>query len=146
MARRRYHQQLEQKIVEYVNNRMRFKSVYDEMPPNSQLGRVQVLVRQALPTGDVATVLRRFNQFKAAAKTQFAKAWFKEQSLETWITTLLEQPERVWHELEFTQPITIAGHTAKRDANTAALQLIAAVLAAPSRLRRQEEEAAHVSA
>jgi CRISPR-associated protein Csx10 len=140
MARRLLAQELERKIIAYVNTNLSLQSVYNQLPPNSQLARVRVLVRRALPRGDVALVLDEFNRFKTASREQFDRSQFRGQSLSTWITTLLEQPERVWFELDNFSAPPVAEYEAPRDSANAALRLLYAVLTTSMRLRDQEEE------
>lgn len=134
MARQLYTRSVEQSIVEFVKN-----NPIDKPPENSQLGRLRTLVRQALPKADAEYVRAHFAAFKPTARRQYERAHIGHDTFEEWIGMLLKDPEKVWNQLYDFRPPPIAGQEAQRNAPRVALQLIAAVLAAPARDERQQE-------
>jgi CRISPR-associated protein Csx10 len=134
MARQLYERSVEQHIVEFVND-----TPVAQMPDNSQLGRLRVLVRQALPTGDVEYVRTRFAEFKSTARHQFERARLGDEAFSEWIENLLSEPSRVWIQFSAFQSRAIAGQDAERNDRQVALQLLAAVLAALTRAERTQE-------
>lgn len=134
MARQLYTRSVEQSIVDFVKN-----NPIDNPPENSQLGRLRTLVRQALPTADAEYVRTHFVAFKPTARRQYERARIGYDTFEEWIDMLLSDPEQVWNQLYDFRPPPIAGQEAQRDAPRVALQLLAAVLAAPARDERLQE-------
>lgn len=136
MARQLYERSVEQYIVEFVKN-----NPVSQVPTNSQFGRLRVMVRQALPNADIETVRERFGEFKPTARSQYERARLGNISFDEWITQLLDHPDNVWNQQfnAFPEHI-IAGQSADRNDRRVTLQLLAAVLAAPTRDQREQEE------
>jgi CRISPR-associated protein Csx10 len=136
MARQLYERSVEQSIVEFVKD-----TSVSQPPENSQLGRLRMLVRQALPTSDVEFVRTHFAEFKSTARNQFARARLGDESFGEWIEHLLVDPGHVWtqfNNFNFNAQ-KIADQVAERNDRQVALQLLAAVLAAPTREERGQE-------
>lgn len=138
MANRLLEQHIERGILQFVRDYVWAESVGD-MPANSQLSRIQTLVRQALPTGDVGLVKRQFAKFERASIEQFERARLEKQSFYKWIKTLLDQPESVWNKVYPREVPEVAGQFAQKDKLTqqTTLRLLAAVLAAPAHKRKE---------
>ncbi len=134
MARQLYERSVEQHIVEFVKNHP-----VSQVPSNSQFGRLRVVVRQALPTADVEFVRARFAEFKSTARSQYERARLDNGAFDAWITQLLEHPDRVWTQFNTFPEHSIAGQSAERNDHRVTLQLLAAVLAAPTRDQREQE-------
>lgn len=134
MARQLYERIVEQSIVEFVKD-----TSVSQPPENSQLGRLRMLVRQALPTGDVEFVRTHFAEFKSTARNQFARARLGDESFDEWIEHLLVDPGSVWTQFNNFNAQEIAYQTAERNDRQVALQLLAAVLSAPTREERGQE-------
>lgn len=132
---------LEAKIQEHIINFVRDTVQEQNMPENSQLSRVRMMVRQALPTGDTQAVLQSIGQFRATARTAFERGRIEGQSLLDWMKTLLQQPTEVWNKLYIRDndvPIVAGCKTECTNelARTVALQLLEAVLHAPAHQRK----------
>lgn len=138
MASRLLEQRIEQGILQFVRDYIWVISL-DDMPANSQLSRIQTLVRQALPIGDVGLVKRQFAKFERASIEQFERMRLEGQSLDRWITALLDHPDSVWDKVSVTEP-KVAGESAQKEKLTqqTTLRLLAAVLAAPAHKRKGE--------
>lgn len=134
MARRLYEHSIEQSIVDFVKNQP-----LTHKPENSQLGRLRVLVRQALPTGDVGYVRSQFAAFKSTARRQFERASLNNQPFDEWIENLLADPSQVWSQLSSFTSQLVAGQQAERNDRQVALQLLTAVLTAPAREEQPQE-------
>ncbi|MBX0331377.1 hypothetical protein K2Z83_27375 [Oscillochloris sp. ZM17-4] len=155
MATRRYAEEIDTAIGWYVNTTI--AAIGDNlaaMPKNSQLGRVRVLIRRALPAGDVAAVRDGLEDMRQAGYEQFARAPIGGTTLYDWLITLLaDAPNRdaapVWALLQMTPPgaYRVAGIAVPADhpndpplAGATALRLAEAILAAVARERRREQE------
>lgn len=136
MASRLLEQRIEQGILQFVRDYIWMISI-DDMPANSQLSRIQTLVRQALPIGDVGLVKRQFAKFERASIEQFERMRLEGQSLDRWITALLDHPDSVWNKVSVTEP-KVAGESTQKEKLTqqTTLRLLAAVLAAPAHKRK----------
>lgn len=134
MARQLYEHSVEQSIIDFVRN-----NPVSQVPSNSQFGRLRVLVRQALPNADVESVRARFEQFKEASRSQYRQARIVNKSFDDWIIQLLNDPSQVWKQFHHFSPQTIAGQEAERNERRVLLQLLASVLAAPTRDERTGE-------
>lgn len=127
---------------------------------NSQLGRIRVLVRQALNASppDPALVLDGLKAFKSVAQEQLNNARFEGHSTRgsfgKWLEKLLEpakaEEHPVWKELGLNsseRAIKVAGQQADLSdavAHEAALRLIETVCVAISRQRRRSEQVEEV--
>ncbi|MDZ4722025.1 MAG: hypothetical protein SH847_26490 [Roseiflexaceae bacterium] len=121
---------LDRAIAAFVDSK---RSTAQSMPENSQLGRLRVIVRQALPLGDIALVRKQFETFKAAGMLQFERARFDGVVFRTWIENLLDQHPNVLQRFaEFDSPTVAAAH-AEPDTGRVALRLLAALLNALAR-------------
>lgn len=128
MARLLEQTRAERAIVEFAN-----KTPINGMQRRSQLGRVRVFVRRALPNGNTDYVRQQLQTFKSASRTQFERARIDNQRLYDWMLHLLEQPNTVWTQLGIAEPQPFAGQTAARNDRQTALQLLAAVLSSHAR-------------
>ena len=135
MARQLHERKIEQYIIDFVKNHP-----VSNAPSNSQFGRLRVLVRQALPDADVAMVRAGFAAFKPTAKGQYERARLDNEPFDIWITKLLDNPDNVNTQFHSFQIEQIAGQTAEHDVKRVTLQLLAAVLAAPTRAERNPKE------
>ncbi len=134
MARQLYERRVEQSIIDFVRH-----NPVSQVPSNSQFGRLRVLVRQALPNADVESVRMRFEQFKEQSRSQYSQARIVNKPFDDWIIQLLSEPDLVWKQFHSFSPQDIAGQEAKRNERRVVLQLLAAVLAAPTRDERIRE-------
>jgi CRISPR-associated protein Csx10 len=144
MAKQLLEQQVEQGITLFVRDEVIQRAgVIDNMPKNSQLGRLRVPVRRALITNDLAVVRVELDQFESTARRQFENARIQNVSLWDWLNDLLMEPDMVWNKIALSddQLPAIAGHKAEKDdalASNTVLRLIEAVLTAPARERTKE--------
>jgi len=149
MAKRLLEKRIDQEIAHFietqVNNQVSTATDTDGMPENSQLSRLNNIIRQALSTDTVSleTVQQRFGQFKPTASRKFDSARLEGTSLSRWIDTLLANPQTVWDKLTVTAP-DIAGYqtetTNERDlTEKTALRLLSAVLSAPMQRRKDTQ-------
>lgn len=145
MARRLLEQQIEQELIRFVRDKVVHNQT--QMPSNSQLGRVRVLLRQALRSADPFFTLRQaLGGFQSSGRQQFERAAISGTSLWDWLNALLaETAERtVWSELQL-QPAQwpkVAGVQAEEDpqfTRAVTLRLIEATLTAASRQRKRQE-------
>ncbi len=146
MAHRLLMRQIDQQIAIFVRDQVRDKSNQARgMPFNSQLGRVRVLLRRAMPTGNMAIVRAGLANIKAAGKGQFERAWLYNMSLWEWLHGLLaDQPTHdVWRMIQLpkSQWPTVAGACAECNSaltRSVTLRLINETLAAAARVRKGE--------
>lgn len=96
IAERLLRRNLEQKLLERVNTltqRLDTRS----FPANSQLSQISILIRSALPTGDLTKLEERLANMKKKAQDQFEKAQIENQSLLEWIREhIAGNPQQVW--------------------------------------------------
>ena len=145
MAQRLLDQAVEQKITLFIRDRV--IEAARQMPRNSQLGRVRVLLRQAMRTADpFAHVRQALATFQTTGRQQFEDARFNGTNLWAWLNQLLgEAPRRdVWSELQLPRQNwpRVAGEQVTDDpvyTRSVTLRLIEAVLTAASRQRKREE-------
>jgi hypothetical protein len=146
MAHQRLAHVVDEQIAAYIKAHV--EPVVDQMPDNSQLARLGTLVRQARATGDVAVVSAAVQRFRSTARHAYQQAYLNGTELWEWITTLLDSPPLVWERLGITTMPTVAGTAADQRplaenpgaTNQAVLQLLAAILVAPARLRKNQME------
>lgn len=147
MATRLFEAQIDASIARFVRDEVIDRAgVVERMPSSSQLGRVRVLIRRALPTGDLTAVRAGLEGMKQAAQGQFDRARLAGRPLDRWLAELLAEPGLdavpAWSMLNISpsaQPV--AGVEATKDpqlARVTALRLAEAVLAAAARQRRRE--------
>lgn len=148
MANRLLARQIDEAIARFVRDQVvEASDVVARMPSSSQIGRVRVLIRRALPTGDVAAVRAGLGAMEQAGKEQFERARIVGQPLDRWLADLLADPGSdsaapIWRALTLapgSQPL--AGTLLPPDpqlARVTALRLAEAVLAAAARQRRRE--------
>jgi len=153
MAERLFDQQIDRAIVTFVQDQVwpQVTATHDQMPTNSQLARLRVLVRRAQLTGDTTLVKDEFARFRPFARQGYERARLdkKPESLDVWVTRLLTDPGRVWEELGHPQGKPVAGyHATPADQHAQALQdrrvtlrLLSAVLAAPAQRRKRTSPA-----
>jgi len=92
MAERMLRRKLDHRLIEQVNG-----LDIASPPANSQLSQISVLIRSALPTGDIAAIQKRLNEMKDKATKQFEAARIGRQSLLEWIRELITgNHETVW--------------------------------------------------
>lgn len=161
MARRLLDLAIDEAILRFVQGYVWPETLSGRMPSNSQLARLRVLARRAQPSGDTAMVLGAFEDFRPTAKRAYERARLRGQPLDRWVQNLLARPQNVWHELAAERadaegdpaavwdalvaplgPI-VAGQRAPYDPELAprvALRLLAAVLEAPGRQRKNQEQ------
>jgi CRISPR-associated protein Csx10 len=135
-------QHINDQITSFVHEHIR-ENHLKLWPPNSQLGRVRVLVRRAQVSQNLADVQLGLKSFKDAGKSHFQRMPFRGGTLWDWLQRLTNHPEQVWNELSLSQENPLfQTFTGKRDAASATkttLELIEAVLRQPARLRRAAE-------
>lgn len=149
MAHRLLMRQIDQQIAIFVQDQVKGKpELAKNMPANSQLGRVRVLLRRAMPTGNIAIVRDGLADIKAAGKGQFERARIANTSLWEWLNGLLSNPPThdVWATLQLpvTQWPTIADVPVPVNPDLAltrsvTLRLINETLAAAARVRKRGE-------
>jgi CRISPR-associated protein Csx10 len=155
MARRLLEQRIDAAIQRYLQEQVR--KDLGNMPANSQLGRVRVLVRQSLNESNINLQRLHSNleQFKDVSRRQFQSARFDGASLWEWLNTLVAEPPTnldqadIWQKLRITNSSlpTIGGQKAALDQDMTyrtGLRLIEAVFVALSRQSRREQEEAQV--
>jgi CRISPR-associated protein Csx10 len=135
MARQLLDADVDRAIATFVDAKL---ATAQRMPENSQLGRLRVIVRRALPRGDIALVREQFADFKAAAMSQFERARFDGTVFRTWIENLLDQYPNVLQKFERFERPSVATASAEPDTGRIALRLLAALLNA---LTREKEPA-----
>lgn len=138
-------------VQRYVWDQVHPDPKQDQMPTNSQLSRLQTLVRQAAATGDTGSVRNAFLAFRNTARFAFERARLAgdKGALADWIYNLLDQPQRVWTELEYLPALEIGTIIPSHDdlrTRQAALRLLSAVLAAPGQRRKGSEFSKQVKA
>jgi len=147
MARRLLDLEVEQRIARFTRDYVEPQAL--QMPANSQLGRVRVLLRRAARAGaPLATVRQRLGAFQAAGRQQFERARLTNTNLWDWLGGLLADPPSrdVWSEIALPQDAwpKVAGQRAEANqvlTRTVTLQLIEATLTAASRERKRRENA-----
>ena len=147
MARRLLDLEVEQRIARFTRDYVELQAL--QMPANSQLGRVRVLLRRAARAGaPLATVRQRLGAFQAAGRQQFERARLTNTNLWDWLGGLLADPPSrdVWSEIALPQDAwpKVAGQRAEANqvlTRTVTLQLIEATLTAASRERKRRENA-----
>jgi len=143
---------LRDKLIDHPTNLARLQPL-----KNSQLGRIRVLVRQALnaPTPNAALVRDGLERFKPVSRTQLESARFGSISFAQWLHKLLSPPTTdahpVWAELGIGQDSApcvagVSGSMSEAGADEAALRLIETVCVAISRQRRRDEQGKEMSA
>jgi CRISPR-associated protein Csx10 len=141
MARRTLAARIDEAIIGFVKVQIVDNHALGDIPENSQLARLRVLIRRALPTGDVGLVGDGFRRFKSTARQQFERARMEGRTLAEWIESLLDQPETVTRKLDFQAPV-VAGYEVSFDAaleRVTALRLLTAILAALAKRQEQEQ-------
>ncbi|HMQ32497.1 MAG TPA: hypothetical protein PKD53_17325 [Chloroflexaceae bacterium] len=148
MAGRLLARQIDEAIARFVRDEVaEAPGVVAQMPASSQLGRVRVLIRRALPRGDVSAVRAGLAGVKQAAREQFERARIAGQPLDQWLDGLLAEPTAdggalVWSILGLRPTsVRVASTPPLADALLArvtALRLAEAALAAAARQRRRE--------
>ncbi|HWQ14470.1 MAG TPA: hypothetical protein VNL77_16850 [Roseiflexaceae bacterium] len=147
MARRLLELRIEEQIARFVRDQVIPHA--GQMPANSQLGRVRVLLRRAMREGyNFAAVRQGLNSFKAAGRRQFERARITNTTLWTWLEGLLADPPArdVWEVIGLQQSSwpPIAGERAAPDpalTRVVTIRLIDAVLTGASRERKRMEDA-----
>ena len=145
MAHRLLQHAIDQQIAIFVQDQVKDKpELAKNMPANSQLGRVRVLLRRAMPTGNMALVRAGLTDMRAAGKGQFERTRIANTSLWEWLNGLLAGTDDVWQRIELpeSQWPTVAGIHATRDpalTQTVTLRLINETLAAAARVRKRGE-------
>jgi hypothetical protein len=116
---------------------------------NTQLSAVRTRLRTALATGEVAPVLAYIEEMKSVGQEQFEKARIKNEVLDHWIKTVLqEDAQAVWKRLLRTsfkeeQLPAVGGVRAVWDAKLAqeyALRLVDGVLNRELAKRRKKKK------
>jgi CRISPR-associated protein Csx10 len=149
MARRLLDLEVQQRIARFTRDYVEPLAL--QMPANSQLGRVRVLLRRAARNGaPLGTVRQSLGAFQAAGRQQFERARITEANIPLWdwLIGLLAEPPAldVWEQLKIPRHAwpTVAGERAVDDQvlnRTVTLKLIEAVLTAAARERKQREDA-----
>lgn len=147
MARRLLDLEVEQRIARFTRDYVEPFAL--QMPPNSQLGRVRVLLRRASRAdAPLATLRQDFAGFQAAGRQQFERARITNTTLWDWLLGLLADPPArdVWDELGLPQSQwpRVATEKAVADpalTNTVTLRLVEATLTAAARERKRREDA-----
>lgn len=147
MARRLLDLRVEGEIARFVRDYV--APVARDMPANSQLGRVRVLLRRAVREDvPLATVRAALDGFQAAGRQQFERARINGTPLWDWLEGLLADPPThdVWEELGLSRhkwPQVAKEQAAPAPAFTRAvtLKLIEATLTGASRERKRTEDA-----
>jgi hypothetical protein len=146
MARQQDMRYLNDRIAAYIQRHV--QPVVNDMPENSQLARLGTLVRQARATGEVAAVQTAVNRFRSPARQAYQQVDLDGMVFWDWITSLLDNPTLVWERLGIMAMPDVVGqysdprplHENHEATNQAALQLLAALLVAPTRLRKNRME------
>lgn len=147
MAARLFQGQIDAGIARFVRDEVIDRlGVVANMPSSSQLGRVRVLIRRALPTGDLVSVRAGLEGMKQAAQGQFDRARLAGKPLDRWLAELLADPSAdtvpAWTMLNVSPSTQLVANTAAPSdpllARVTALRLAEAVLAAAARQRRRE--------
>jgi len=143
MAERLLRRDLDRRLLERVNA-LEIKSP----PANSQLSQISVLIRSALPTGDIAAIQKRLDEMKDKARKQFEAARIENQSLLEWLKKhIAGNQAEVWGWLYQTSypsddlPAVGGVHATFTDnlAHEYALRLVDGVLHRAIAKRREEE-------
>ena len=103
MAERLLRQELERNLTERVQQlRLTGSSLKRDVPRNSQLSGVRMIVRSALASGDLKRVRDFMAEMKKTAREQFrdARLHTGNQRLDEWIMMRLEHPEQIWEEIK----------------------------------------------
>lgn len=101
MATRRRQRQLDEALVQAILDQ---RLAIHRAPPNSQLARVRVVVRNALQNGTLQPVAALFQKdgkmamkAKALGHFQSARITDERRNLSEWLLELANDPELVWH-------------------------------------------------
>jgi CRISPR-associated protein Csx10 len=145
MATRRRQRQLDEALVESILDQ---RLAIHRAPPNSQLARVRLVVRNALQQGTLQPVVALFRKdsetaMKAKALGYFQSARITEErrALSDWLLELANNPELVWRWMPVAPSAKTLGRVAP-DANLAvqyAGRLIDGVLESAMKQRRRQE-------
>ncbi|MEI7644330.1 MAG: hypothetical protein WCJ55_08620 [Chloroflexales bacterium] len=143
MALRLLEQRIDLEIAKYVRDQV-IDAQVTNLPRNSQLGRLRVLLRQARKDGNTVVIDRGMAQFKEVAHNQLANARLAGRSLRTWLDELLET-DAVWKALNLRPDLwpKVAGVQPESDpvlTTRTTLRLIEAVLTGLHRKQRQSKE------
>ena len=143
MALHLLEQEIELNIAKYVRDQVIDPKV-SNLPRNSQLGRLRVLLRQARQDGNTAVIDRGMAQFKEVAHNQLANARLGQDSLRDWLDHLLAS-DAVWTKLNLTpnrwpQVAGVRTEPTSDLTTRTTLRLIEAVLTGLHRKQRQSNE------
>jgi len=143
MAERLLRQELERNLAECVQRlRLTESNLKRDVPRNSQLSGVRMIVRSALASGDLERVRDFMAEMKKTARDQFmdARLHTGNQRLYEWIMMRLEHPEQIWAEIKPPAQFSFGALTVEVSAawNTEyTLRLIDGVLAQAAKDKRQ---------
>lgn len=148
MACRLLEHRIDEEIAKFVRDTVIGKrEVAKNMPANSQLGRVRVLLRRAIREGNDLSVVRTgLKDFKDAGKRQFEQSRIENISLWDWLNRLVAEPpvDDVWAKIRLNEaqwPTVVDQHAPNDAARTrlVTLRLIDETLAAAARARKRGE-------
>ncbi|MBF2017292.1 MAG: hypothetical protein IGS23_19235 [Rivularia sp. T60_A2020_040] len=92
IATRMVERLLEEKLEHKLKNELSYLSIKGNIS-NSQLSRLQLIARQALPTGNCDLVLRLLNNLPSNANGQFERAKINNESFKQKLINWLENPQ-----------------------------------------------------
>ncbi|MGQ9482638.1 type III-D CRISPR-associated RAMP protein Csx10 [Chloroflexus sp.] len=101
-------QRMAERMLRHELDRMLRKAINDMQPPehltisNAQLSRLRIIVREALPTGDLARLQKYLDEnikTRRTVRDQFERTRLGQERLSQWLEERLSQPITVWDKI-----------------------------------------------